>query len=90
MLTVMQLNEMSVQDLLKLNKTVVAIVKEKQRMENRVASVGLMEGDRVSYMSNRFGAKMTGTVLQVKRTKVLVNVTGRGQFLVPASMLSKA
>ena len=90
MLTVTQLNAMSVQDLLKLNKAVVAIVKEKQRMENRVASVGLMSGDRVSFNSTRYSAKMTGTVREVKRTKVLVDVTGRGQFLVPAAMLSKA
>lgn len=88
-LTVNELNALSVQDLLRLNKLVVSIVKEKQRMENRVASVSLMSGDRVSYMSGKFGAKMTGTVREVKRTKVVVEVTGRGRFLVPASMLTK-
>ena len=36
MLTVTQLNAMSVQDLLRLNKLVVSIVKEKQRMENQI------------------------------------------------------
>ena len=88
-LTVNQLNALSVQELLQLNKLVVRIVKEKQRMDNRTASFNFMPGDRVSYMSGKFDAKMTGTIREVKRTKVVVEVTGRGRFLVPASMLSK-
>jgi hypothetical protein len=89
MLTVTQLNTMSVQDLLKLNKTVVAIIKEKQRTDNRTASFNFMPGDRVSYDSNRFGVKVFGTVREVKRTKVLVESTA-GRYLVPASMLKAA
>lgn len=88
MLTVTQMNAMSVQDLLNLNKQIVAIVKEKQRMDNRVASVSLMAGDKVSYMSGRLGVKVTGTVREVKRTKVVVESTA-GRYLVPASMLTK-
>lgn len=88
MLTVTQMNAMSIQDLLKLNKQIVAIVKEKQRMDNRVASVSLMAGDKVSYMSGRLGVKVTGTVREVKRTKVVVESTA-GRYLVPASMLTK-
>ena len=87
MLTVNQLNSMSVQDLLKLNKQLIIIVKEKQRMENRVATVSFMTGDQVKY-TGKFGPT-TGKVLEVKRTKVVVEST-RGRFLVPASMLSKA
>lgn len=88
MLTVTQMNTMSIQDLLKLNKQIVAIVKEKQRMDNRVASVSLMAGDKVSYMSGRLGVKITGTIREVKRTKVVVESTA-GRYLVPASMLTK-
>lgn len=88
MLTVTQMNAMSIQDLLKINKQIVAIVKEKQRMDNRVALVGLMEGDKVSYMSGRLGVKVTGTVKEVKRTKVVVD-SAAGRYLVPASMLTK-
>ena len=89
MLTVTQLNALSVQDLLKLNKQVVAIVKEKQRMENRVASVSLMSGDQVTYMSGKMGRRVTAKVLEVKRTKVVVEVGNGGRYLVPASMLTK-
>ena len=88
MLTVTQLNVMSIQDLLKLNKQVVAIVKEKQRMDNRVASVCLMAGDEVTYMSGRTGGKVTGKIVEVKRTKVVVQ-SNLGRYLVPASMLTK-
>jgi len=86
MLTVTQLNSMTIQDLLKLNKQVVAIVKEKQRMDNRTASFSFMPGDTVKY-TGRFGPTQ-GSVLEVKRTKVLVQ-SQVGRFLVPASMLSK-
>lgn len=88
MLTVTQLNTMSIQDLLKLNKQVVAIVKEKQRMDNRVASVSLMAGDEVTYTSGKFGTKVSGKVIEVKRTKVVVQ-SNIGRYLVPASMLTK-
>jgi hypothetical protein len=88
MLTVTQLNSMTIQDLLKLNKQVVAVVKEKQRTDNRTASFSFMPGDTVSYVSGKFGTRETGKVLQVKRTKVVVEGT-RGRFLVPASMLTK-
>ena len=87
-LTVNQLNALSVQDLLKLNKLVVSIVKEKQRMDNRVASVSLMAGDEVSYMSGKLGRKVTGKIIEVKRTKVVVD-SAVGRYLVPASMLTK-
>lgn len=88
MLTVTQMNAMSIQDLVKLNKQIVAIVKEKQRMDNRVASVGLMAGDDVTYTSGKFGSKVTGKVIEVKRTKVVVQ-SNLGRYLVPASMLTK-
>ncbi len=88
MLTVTQLNSMSVQDLLKLNKQVVAIVKEKQRMDNRVASVCLMAGDEVTYTSGKFGTTVKGKIIEVKRTKVVVQ-SNIGRYLVPASMLTK-
>lgn len=86
MLTVAQMNAMSVQDLIKLNKQLVVIVKERQRLENRVATVSFMPGDSVKY-TGKFGPTQ-GKVLEVKRTKVVVEST-RGRFLVPASMLSK-
>jgi hypothetical protein len=86
MLTVTQLNSMTIQDLLKLNKQVVAVVKEKQRMDNRTSVFNFMPGDTVKY-TGRFGPTQ-GSVLEVKRTKVLVQ-SQVGRFLVPASMLSK-
>lgn len=86
MLTVTQLNSMTIADLLKLNKQVVAIVKEKQRMDNRTASFNFMPGDKVNYTSGKFGTRESGVVREVKRTKVVVE-GARGRFLVPASML---
>ena len=88
MFTVTQLNAMTVQELLKLNKQVVEIVKEKQRMDNRTATFGLVVGDTVSYVSGKFGTRETGKVVEVKRTKVVVDGT-RGRYLVPAAMLKK-
>ena len=82
-----QLNAMSIADLIKLNKQVVAIVKEKQRMNNRTASFSFMPGDAVNFTS-KYGARIDAKVLQVKRTKVLVEIGRGGQYLVPASMLS--
>lgn len=87
MLTATQLNSMTIADLIKLNKQVVAIVKEKQRMNNRTASFSFMPGDAVNFTS-KFGARIDAKVLQVKRTKVLVEIGRGGQYLVPASMLS--
>lgn len=88
MLTVTQMNAMSTKDLLALNKQIVAIIKEKQRMDNRTATFTVAPGDKVSYMSGKLGRKVTGTVCEVKRTKVVVDsVVGR--YLVPASMLTK-
>lgn len=84
-LTVM-LASMPVEDLLAINKNVVAIIKEKQRMNNRTASFNFMPGDKVNYTSTKFGGRESGKVLEVKRTKVLVEVA-RGRVLVPASML---
>jgi hypothetical protein len=78
---------MSIQDLLKLNKQVVAVVKEKQRMDNRTSVFNFMPGDAVKY-TGRFGPTQ-GNVVEVKRTKVVVQ-SQVGRFLVPASMLSKA
>jgi len=86
MLTVTQMNAMSVQDLLKLNNQLITIVKEKQRMNNRTATFEFNVGDPVKY-SGKFGPT-SGKVLEVKRTKVVVEST-RGRFLVPASMLTK-
>ena len=88
-MNVTQLNAMSVQDLLKLNKTVVAIIKEKQRMDNRTASFNFMPGDKVSYTSNKLGVNVIGTVREVKRTKIVVE-SNVGRYLVPASMLKAA
>lgn len=89
MLTVAQINSMSVQDLLKLNKMVVAAVKNKQRMENECAIFNFRKGDKVSYDSSRFGRPVEGEVVEVKRTKVVVLMNGK-QYLVPASMLRAA
>ncbi len=84
-----QLNSMSVKDLLALNKMIVAVVKEKQRMDNRTASFNFRAGDSVSYQSSRIGGRVTGKVLEVKRTKVVVETMGK-RYLVPASMLAAA
>jgi hypothetical protein len=82
-----QLNALSISELIALNTKIVAIVKEKQRMNNRTASFEFMPGHLVNYTSNKFGGRESGKVLEVKRTKVLVEVAGRGRVLVPASML---
>lgn len=86
MLTVTQLNAMSVQDLIALNRMVVTVVKAKQKAENTVATFSFRVGDKVNY-NGKFGPT-TGTISEVKRTKVVVK-TAMGNYLVPASMLRK-
>ena len=86
MLTVTQMNAMDVNELIDLNKKLVAIIKEKQRMNNRTATFAVKPGAQVSFMSNRFKQKVSGTVIEVKRTKVVVDI-GSARYLVPASML---
>jgi hypothetical protein len=88
MLTVTQMNSMTIQDLVKLNRQIVAVVKEKQRMDNRTATFNFMPGDAVSYTSGKFGNRVTGKVREVKRTKVVVE-SNIGRYLVPASMLTR-
>lgn len=88
MLTATQMNAMTVEDLVKLNRQIVAVVKEKQRMNNRTATFDFMPGDVVNY-TTKYGSKVNAKVLQVKRTKVVVEVGQGGRYLVPASMLRK-
>jgi hypothetical protein len=87
MLTVTQMNAMTMKDLIIMNRQIVAIVKEKQRTQNRCAVFEFNTGDSVKYMSQNRGP-VTGKVLQVKRTKVVVE-SNLGRFLVPASMLQR-
>ncbi len=86
MITSTELNRMSVVELSRLNKMVVSAIKQKQQMDNRTAIYNFMPGDNVKFTSNRNGSVYTGKVLEVKRTKVVVQ-TGVGNYLVPASML---
>jgi len=87
MLTVTQMNAMTTQDLIKMNRQIIAIVKEKQRTQNRCAVFEFNAGDSVKYMSQKRGS-VSGKVLEVKRTKVVVE-SNLGRFLVPASMLTR-
>lgn len=86
-MTASQLNSMTIAELIALNTKIVAIVKEKQRMNNRTASFEFMPGHLVNYTSNKFGGRVSGKVLEVKRTKILVEIGQGGRVLVPASML---
>lgn len=86
MITQAQLNSMSITDLVALNKRVVATVKAMQKLNNTTASFSFMPGDAVNFTS-KYGARIDAKVLQVKRTKVLVEIGKGGQYLVPASML---
>ncbi len=83
-----ELVNMSIDDLMMLNRMIVNIVKEKQRMNNRVAAVTFAVGDEVRYISSRFGTKVTGKIVETKRTKVVVQ-SSLGRYLVPAAMLTK-
>jgi hypothetical protein len=84
-----ELDMMSVQELSQLNRLVVSMIKTKQASDNRTAIYSFNAGDLVKFTSNRTGTTMRGEVTQVKRTKVVVK-TPMGNYLVPASMLSKA
>jgi hypothetical protein len=86
--TTRELDMMSIQDLAKLNRAVVAMIKSKQSMNNRTAIFSFNRGDLVKFTSNRSGITMRGEVTEVKRTKVAVR-TPQGTYLVPASMLVK-
>lgn len=87
-MNITKLNAMSIEDLMSLNRTVVEVIKSKQKLANRAASFDFRPGDAVSYNSGKFGVRMTGEVVEMKRTKAVVK-TSAGRFLVPASMLRK-
>jgi len=86
MFSATQLNAMTINDLVRLNKMVVSAIKQKQQMDNRTAIFNFMPGDKVKFTSNRNGMTYRGEVTDVKRTKVAVK-TQMGNYLVPASML---
>jgi hypothetical protein len=83
-----QLNALSVDELTRLNRMVVAMIKTKHADDNRTAIYSFRAGDRVKFSSPRSGVSYTGEVTEVKRTKVVVK-TPAGNYLVPASMLNK-
>jgi len=83
-----ELNTLSVEELSKLNRMVVDMIKVKRSVDNRTAIYSFNRGDLVKFNSNRTGTTVRGEVMDVKRTKVVVK-TPMGNYLVPASMLSK-
>lgn len=83
-----ELKSLSVEELSTLNRMVVDMIKIKRSVDNRTAIYSFNTGDLVKFSSNRTGMTMRGEVMQVKRTKVVVK-TPMGNYLVPASMLSK-
>ena len=83
-----ELNTLSVEELSKLNRMVVDMIKAKRSIDNRTAIFSFNRGDLVKFTSNRSGITMRGEVMEVKRTKVTVK-TPQGSYLVPASMLVK-
>lgn len=86
MISVTQLNAMTINDLVRLNKMIVGTIKQKQQNDNRTAIFSFMPGDKVKFTSNRNGMTYRGEVTDVKRTKVVVK-TQMGNYLVPASLL---
>lgn len=87
-ITSSELKALSVEELSQLNRLVVDMIKMKRSVDNRTAIYSFNKGDLVKFNSNRTGTTLRGEVTEVKRTKVVVK-TPMGNYLVPASMLSK-
>lgn len=81
-----ELNKMSVEELCKMNNTIVEIIKAKRKVQNAITQASLNVGDSVSY-TGKFGLTK-GKVTEMRRTKVVVQSI-HGAYLVPASMLKK-
>lgn len=83
-----ELNKLNTQELSQLNRMIVEMIKTKRSEDNMSAIYTFRSGDFVNFTSPKTGQKYRGEVTQIKRTKVVVK-TAAGNYLVPASMLSK-
>lgn len=83
-----ELNKLNTEELSQLNRMIVEMIKTKRANDNISAIYTFRSGDSVTFKSPRSGQTYRGEVTQIKRTKVVVK-TEIGNYLVPASMLSK-
>lgn len=86
MTTVTQLHAMDTDTLRAMNKTIVAILNARQKMNAVVAGSKLYAGQQVKW-TGRSGIPMTGIVTKVKIKMVEVNAGAAGLWNVSATML---
>jgi len=82
-----EIQNLSYDDLLKLNKSVIAVCKVKRTLKSAAASGTFSIGDRVSFNGKR-GAEY-GTITKVNRTRAIVDLDGRGKYSIGMGDLQK-
>ena len=77
---------MTEEELIKLNRDLVGIIKHRQKMNAKDMAACLSVGDRVE-LTDRDGSLLRGTVKKVMRTRAIVYINGIN-YKVPMNMLS--
>lgn len=86
------LDNLSINELSKLNSIIIDLINMKQSAKDKMAIVDFSPGDTVYFTGKsgrglRHGAR--GIIKKTKKTRVTVQFPEYGRFDVPASMLSK-
>jgi|18_taG_2_1085343.scaffolds.fasta_scaffold34818_3 hypothetical protein len=82
-----EIQNLSYDDLIKLNKSVIQVAKVKRTLKSAAASGTFSIGDRVSFNGKR-GAEY-GTITKVNRTRAIVDLEGRGKYSIGMGDLQK-
>ena len=82
-----EIQNLSYDDLLKLNKSVIQVAKVKRTLKSAAASGTFSIGDRVSFSGKR-GLEY-GAITKVNRTRAIVDLEGRGKYSIGMGDLQK-
>lgn len=82
------LEGLSNEELLKVNKVIVTIIKSERARKNQVISMTLKRNDKVKFNAKRRGI-VHGTILEVKRTTASVMSTEGMRWKVALTLLEK-
>ena len=82
------IDALSMDDLLELNKRVVSRLKEINAQEQAEAASRFRIGDMVSFAKTGDNAKVTGFILSIRKTKISILTEDNEQYTVSPTLLS--
>ena len=84
------LSDLSVAELSEVNKTLCAISKAKQSIENQSVKAAFSVGDQVWFTASRTGKVVEGKVIKIMRKNIQLQTAKGMQWRVTPSLLTKA